>query len=673
MKTSTNFSILRSAACLCVGLSLAGCGGGGGGSGGGSGGGNNREPFTLTGNSLTYSGIQGTASAQQTNTAQLFVRGDNISWQATASVPWIQLSTTSGTAAGPISFAVIPAGLLEGTANGLIRVTDNISMRTENANVTLTVRPLGFSVGPATVILNVDATATSASQTITIADELGGQQPQAAYSWTTSMLRPEFQITPSNGNTASATSAVVSVRPGFLNSLVLDQTTTQLLVTGSGSGSSSSLNRLVTITASVRLPRAHSVDPRIVVPGPTRVVLTGGDFQAEDLPRLRVNGIAPVSVTRLSDRELDVDLGNVSAGRYVFTFDNALGLPRSAAELIVAPRGTYGPGEIVSAGPRQRLLFDSHRGVLYGGNNIAGTIQRFSWNGTAWQELPAISLPFVRDFDFASNARQIYAMDGGSFFVADVTLSNPTAVSIPTPSLNCGSSTIRFEHLIAPNTATVYGTIPSTLCRITGTSQAVFGGGLQYDVLTNSVTEPPNPSDESLWVRGNRVRASADRRYLASETQLWDSRTNTFFYAEVPGTTVPLGNPNQYDTHLDRHGTKVLAADTSILDRSGSVLCTLPTNNAATISSDGARAYSYHHVNGGGGEIRVFTATANGPPGSPAQCASARAPVPIRQNMGLYIQPDPFNVQRIFAMAVAEDDSLLFLSGPARVLAIAIP
>ena len=347
------------------------------------------------------------------------------------------------------------------------------------------------------------------------------------------------------------------------------------------------------------------------------------------------------------------------------------------AELAVAPRGSIGAGEIASVGPRQRLLLDSHRGVLYAVNNKTDTVQRLSWNGSAWQELAGVVAGNMQDIDFAVNARQLYAVNPFGIAVIDRTSATPTADVFINASTNCGAFNQGFTNVTAPPTGTVHAFLSRPDCRLTGTTQLV-PGGIQFDLLTGALRFVPYPSTNEVTFlsSGRHSRVSGDRRWVATANELWDARTGTFAYTEIQGNPTFNISAAGPDISLDLQGTKVLLGDTFVVNRSGTVLCTLPANNVAVLSSDGARAYAYTHVNGGGGEIRIFNAVASGAPGSPAQCTSAGAPIAVPQDMGIP-GPDIVNIMRNavrqFAMTVAADDSILFLSGPARILAIDPP
>jgi hypothetical protein len=647
---------------VAASILLTACGGdddGGSGSKSGS-------QFALSGNLQTFQGIRGTTIATSTSSAPLTISGDNISWQASSTVPWIQLQTTSGTSAGALPFTVNPSGLPVGTSEGTIRITDSNSAVTLNATVSVTVRSLGFSVTPSVLTLDVDSTTTSIEPpTFTVADELNGQSGAAGYTWTVKSPTPYVTVTPSTGNTATTTSVNVQFS-GVLNA-ALGGFTSALSVSASGNGSTGAT---VTVNANVQLPRAHAVFPNILEPGPAVVKLIGRNFQDADVARLRVNGAAPVSATRVSDRVIDVDLGVLAAGQYVFTFDNPLGLTRSVAELTVTPRApAAGPGEIASNHARQRLLFDSHRGVLYASNVEAGAIQRFSHDGASWQELAPIPAGSVTDIDFSSNARWIYG--AGPHHLKAVDLSQPApAAKVSTPtSLNCGNPLAGLITVAALPTGTVHG-YPTQLCRVSGTSISVAAIG--QDLLLGGEVLPPRdtfPNDEAdLFRHADSARVSGDRRYVATTTSLWDSHTGQFLYSSLQNTQAPAS--------VDLHATKVLLGGT-VVDRTGTLLCTLPLDPtpftwAAVLSADGSRVYFYQ-PGASSSDIHVLSTAQSGTPAAPGVCATATASIAVPNVGG--VRPDPllYGNSTVYAMTVSDDDSLLFLSGSSRILVIDTP
>lgn len=652
---------------------LAACGGGGGSGSGGSGMGSApTAPFALSGNLQTFTGIRGTTTASATSNAALAVTGDNISWTASSTVPWITLPTTSGTAAGTLAFTVNPSTLPIGPSEGTIRVTDSRSNVTLNATVSVTVRDPNLVVSPAELTFTLDVLTTGAQQSFTIADELTGQSAAGGFEWDVLSSSPHVLVAPAEGNTSTTTTVNVTLDDNVLNAAIGDFLNEPLSITASGAGAFSLIQRTVPVRTDVRLPRGHAVFPNIVEPGAATVTLVGRDFQDEDVATLRVNGTPPVSANRLSDREIQVNV-NLAAGEYDFTFENALSLSRSVAHLTVAAQGTFGAGEIVpaAAGARQRLLFDSQRGVLYASSNLADQIQRYSWNGTAWQERTPIALDGVKDFDFSSDTRYLYAVTGAALYVVDLTAIAPTAAVLTIPSLNCAVSNY-LRQVAAPSTGTVHSALPGPSCR----RDIASVSSVSYDLLLDDlVLFPRDPylNDDVIFLDGpTAARVSGDRRFVATETTLWDSQTGEFLYESLANGRQPLPVGAQ-DTSIDLHGTKVLFGGAFVLDNTGVTTCTTPSETVSVLSADGSRLYSYRHVNGGGGQIKILSTAPSGSPTAPTECVAAAAPIPVPQDLGIG-GLDPFaGPMRSYSMTVSDDDRLLFLSGPNRILAIAVP
>jgi len=630
------------------------------------------DPFVLTGNLQTFTAIRNTTSATSTSPAPLAIGGDDISWQASSTVPWITLPVTSGTEAGPLAFSVNPTGLPVGTSEGKIRVTDANSAVTLEATVSVTARNLVFSVSPTALVFDVNVTTTgSEQQSFTISDELNGQSGSAGYEW--DVISPSTQIvaSPVEGNTSTTTSVGVSLGSGLLNAVIGNTTLSPLRVQAQSPGpNGASAQAVVALSAQARLPRAHAVFPNIVEPGPAQVTLVGKDFQDEDLATLRVNGAPPVSVTRVSDRVMTVDLGTVAAGQHVFTFETPLGLPRSVAELTVTPRApAAGPGEIVSNRARQQLRFDSHRGVLYATNIEAGAIQRFSYDGANWQELPAIAFNGVTSMDFSSNARFVYAAGGQSLRAVDVSQPTPVVTNLTTSSGNCGSfPSAGLSGVAAPPIGTVHG-YPAMTCRLnpSGVMISAFG----HDLLLGGEVLPPRDTvlndDANLFWNQSRVLISGDRRYVVTPTSLWDSHAGQFLYSLAPNNRLPLS--------VDLHATKVLSGGT-VVDSTGTALCTVPIDPlpfpfAAVLSADGSRAYLYQP--GISADIRVFSTAQSGTPSAPGVCATAAASIAVPSVGDTRPNPSIYGDRAVYAMTVSDDDSLLFLSGSSRILAIDVP
>jgi len=654
--------------CVAIATLLTACGGDDGSEGG-----SGSAPFALTGNLQTFQGIRGTTTATSTSSAVLTIVGDNISWTASSTVPWIALQASSGTAAGLLAFTVNPSTLPIGASEGTIRVTDSRSNVTLNATVSVTVRELTLIISPAELTFTVDASITGAQQSFTISDELNGQSGAAGYEWDALSSSPHVLVAPIEGNTATTTTVIAMLADNILNAAISDFLNEPLSITASGVGAANgTLQRSVPVRANVRLPRGHAVFPNIVEPGAATVTLVGRDFQPEDMATLRVNGVATASATRLSDREIEVNV-NLTTGEYDFTFANALGLSRSVAHLTVAPRGTFGAGEIVpaTAGARQRLLFDSHRGVLYASSNLADQIQRFFWSGSAWQELTPIALDGVKDFDFSSDARYLYAATGGGLYVVDLTAPTPTATVLSIPSLNCATPSY-LRQIAAPATGTVHSALPGAICR----RDIASVSSLSYDLLLEDLVlfpRDPYVNDDVSFLDGTTAaRVSGDRRFVATETRLWDAQTGEFLYESLANGREPIPVGVQ-DTSIDSHGTKVLFGGAFVLDNTGITMCTMPSETVSVLSADGTRAYSYSHVNGGGGQIKILSTAASGPPTAPTECVAAAASIAVPQDIGVG-GLDPFaGSMRSYSMTVSVDDNIVFLSGPTRILAIPVP
>jgi hypothetical protein len=630
------------------------------------------DPFVLNGDLQTFTAIRNTTIATSTSPAPLEIGGDDISWNASSTVPWITLPVTSGTEAGPLAFSVDPAALPVGTSEGKILVTDENSGVTLEATVSVAARNLVFAVSPSALVFDVNATTTgSEQQFFTISDELNGQSGSAGYEWDVISPSTQIVVSPVEGNTATTTSVGVSLGSGLLNAVVGNPTLSPLRVLAQSPGpNGASAQAAVALSAQVRLPRANAVFPNIVEPGPVQVTLVGKDFQDEDLATLRVNGAAPVSVTRASDRVMNVDLGVVAAGQYVFTFDNPLGLTRSVAELTVTPRApAAGPGQIVSNRARQNLRFDSHRGVLYATNIEAGAIQRFSYDGANWQELPAIAFGLVTSMDFASNARFMYAAGGQSLRAVDISQPTPVVTNLIRSSGNCGSfPSAALTAVAASPIGTVHGYPPMT-CRLNPSGVTIDAFG--HDLLLGDEVLPPRDAvlneDANLFWNQSRAIVSGDRRYVVTPTSLWDSHTGQFLYSLAPNNRLPVS--------VDRHATKVLLGNT-VVDSTGNALCTVPIDPlpfpfATVLSADGSRAYLYQPAISA--DIRVFSTAQSGTPSAPGVCATAAASIAVpnvgdtRPNVSIY------GNQAVYAMTVSDDDNLLFLSGSSRILAIDVP
>jgi len=631
-----------------------------------------RAPFGITGGAQSFQAIEGASTATNVGTTPLAVAGDNIDWTATSNQPWLIVNPTSGAAAGPIAFTVDPTGMVAGNYSGQIAVRDSVSNRTLNALVQLTVRVPEFRTSISNIIMNVDA-ATMPSQVtaaLTISDELDGANAAGDYSWTIAPSTSLIRVSTSTGRTSPiATVVTVDLDPTLLNAVRSGQVTGQLRVTYTRGSVTSSRN--IPVTVNVRLPLAGSANPYVVTPGSSgRITIVGSDFQDVDLATVRIGGLAPTSSRRLNSQEIEVDYPALGEGQYAISFVNALGLSRSAAEISAVAPVAVGTGEVSSSGGKKaRLIFDSSRGVLYAADNALSEVQRFQWNGSGFVALTPVTVPSVRDLALARNNRELFAVSYGGFYTVDTTQfgSQVALQRIAGVDLSCGGAMYR---VAVPEDGTVLGSPFGNACTLNGQ----YGNVVAVDLLTwkpsilsttATVIDPRTPS----------IAASPSGRYLAVGNT--STSSGSYFLQDMrTRTPVDFGDYSRYLSYyyyaldVNEAGTRVLVNSNFIRNDAGATVCFLPTNKIARLTHSGNKAYAYLHVAGGGGRVAVFDTSVGAPMGG--ACAEIAAEsIPVPYDMGT--ATDASGYEPNYSMTLAEDQGRIFLSGPSRIVALALP
>lgn len=123
------------------------------------------EPFSVTRSSV---GIQSIAGATA-DSRSFAIRGTRLNWTITPDQPWIQLSSSAGTAAGTINVTANPAGLSRGTYAGNLLVQDALSGSSATVAVTFGITGNRWNASPVGVQLieYADAPAVPAATRIT--------------------------------------------------------------------------------------------------------------------------------------------------------------------------------------------------------------------------------------------------------------------------------------------------------------------------------------------------------------------------------------------------------------------------------------------------------------------------------------------------------------------------
>lgn len=644
------------------------------------------ESFGLVaGGAFTFEGLEGGTVATATGSTSLTVKGENVSWHASATQPWIQLGQTSGTARGPLPFSISLNGVTAGFYSGEIDVSDDVSGKSTFAIVQLTVRAPNLTTSVQSLSFNVDATTTTdgTHADLVLSDELLGQNAGESFQWSLSVgngmqlnpAEPVVQVAPATGNTAGAgTHVSITLDPTKLNGMQTQVLRTVINITYTSAARPTLTNTLgIPVTVTVRLPRANVATPFIVSPNtPQRVSIIGNDFQDEDLSRLNVSGVTSPTLARVSSQEITVDLPGLPAGQYAIAFQNALGLTRSSAEISVQGPSSIGGGAIVSAGRKGRLVVDSSRGMLYAVNPGTQQIERYQWDGANWNVLTATSLPQVADITPARNGRELYASAATGYYSLDLTTgaSTPTSL-INIPAGACGSTP---GSIVSTELGGLMSSLTGNSCNLDGWA----GDVLTYDALGKWLIVQGELERVTDWYFFHAVPASSgDGRYFVvgengdsgGEFGVFDLRADTFVFLISPASG--SGGFLTYALDVDGAGDVIVINNVEVRSRAGTVLGHLPANRIARLSADGKKAYTYIHADGGLGKIQVIDLTAViAPSGTFPVLNEVAVPYDMGDSPAEVIIP---STQPNFAMTLSSDERFAFLSGTSRIVSIALP
>ncbi|WP_129775649.1 BACON domain-containing protein [Peristeroidobacter soli] len=627
-----------------------------------------REGFSATPNRAEFTAIEGGSFAPAEGVT-LQITGENVSWTVQAPT-WVNVSATSGNTRGTIRVTPNMTGLAANRYQDWIRITDSVSggqvMVLAVVQVTqpsLTISQLQFDV-----TIDSQTPDSALHHSIVISDTAQGQNAARAIPWSATSNSPLLTVAPPSGTSAGAPTTVTidfdrnqlnGVRAGTLNPSAIIST-------------SQYDNRYVRFTTNVNLPRANSALPYVLRSGtPANVTLFGENFTQDDIARLRLNdqplSAFGASATRTNASEIALSLPALAAGAYDVSFQNQLGLRRSVATLKVASAPAPGPGEMVGTGNRIKLLFDAARSRLYAVDERYNELERYEWNGTQWNTLSSIAQSQIEDAALMRDGKQLVMSSRDGLRTVD--LDTGAVALIPGTSFPNCTSTYGL-YVAAPASGSLFATGHN--------SCGSLGEVRELDLLTGAVGGIVMPTYVESHYYDPMVASSGDGRVLAIGNTgssggaygLFDLNTRTYIDR---GDWWRYLHYYYYRMNLDYTGTKVLINHGYMRDRAGNAVGVLPVNAAATLSSDGNRAYIYVHGAGGTGHVEVLDVST--PVGANIYYPQIGANIPVPDDLGT---PDPnywdnYGSVTSFGMTLSADEQLLFIAGSTRIVAIDLP
>jgi hypothetical protein len=636
------------------------------------------EGFSVDG-TLAFAAVAGSDLITPVGSNTLNVKGAHIAWSAELPT-WLQLSPSSGTTRGVVSATASAAGLAVGRYSTFIRFTDNVSTDFRLVPASLEVVAPQPEVSVTGLSFSVDSqTALSATQkTLSVGDTAAGQNVQAGFSWTAKTNSPLVTVSPSSGTTfPSSTTLTASLDLTQLNGTPTGQYAVAVVLEFTTPGSSYPITMYVPVTVDVRLPRAGSANPYALTSGaPHTISIIGEDLREEDIQRIRLDGQplpAGASSSRLSNKELQITLPALTAGFHPIAFNNALGLARSAASLAVYAPASPGAGQMVETGVRRKLIYDKIRNRLYAVDRAESQLERYRWNGTSWVSVGPVALPSLRDAVMMRDGRRLLVSAAGGTFTID--LSSDTALATPaTDPVYAACSNVLANSVAVTEAGTAFASSFGASC-----TNFYYSSVFEYDLLASApqtLMRSPYVGSEVLAVSAANMQSTPDGRYVVIAStadsggyyHLLDMRTRSDIDS---GEWGKYGVYYYYALNISDAGTKILINNDLVRDSAGTTLGHLRANQTAQLSADGQRAYTYVDGPGGTGHVEVLDLSQ--PVGIAGVFPKLSADITVPSDMGVPDTRDDYGNVTSFGMALSADERLLFVSGPSRIVAIALP
>lgn len=624
-----------------------------------------QEGFGTSTSSIAFEEIDGDPNGPLPAYSDVQIKGDNISWHAKANAPWLALNQQAGTAKGTLRISTTRQSLVVGSYQSSVELSDDVSGRTITIDVSYKIRAAQITLNgqPYSFNVTLDSTSSALSNPFTISDELNGAVTGKDVTWSSTFDQSWIKITPSSGRSAPTVNATVSLVPEELNLLASGHYIAHLKITSTDSNGASN-ERVIPYDLEVRMPSARVAAPYNITPNtPTTITLRGEDFQSGDLSALRLNGAplsnAPIATDAVT---LSLSLPSLPAGDYVFTFENAMGLSRSAAKFSVATPPSIGTG-VLDTGHVTRLMFEPVHARLYALDRSQELVLRYQWNGSSWAALSSWYVPAPRDLALSRDGVEVFIASSEGLYVAGAVDVNASPVFL---------TKLEGSFADSYDTPNYIGVLDSGMAIIV---QTFAGSGstdlLKYDTLSRKTIKDPLPFN-GYYYEG-RLGLSADGRYAliggfglspGDHLDLIDSHSSP---TNVFGTLQVLEEGNYLSLDLSADGSKVIHNFSRVRTVDSTPLGNLPVNPVfSKISPDGRRAYVLV-LDPEPGHIDVYDLTA------PPYTVTSQISLPQRvapANYDSYVypsQPYPFNA------TISPDGNYMFLSGPERIEVLTLP
>lgn len=558
--------------------------------------------------------------------------GAGRTWQITSNQPWLTVSPASGNLSGttPLVARLDPAKLWA-MPNGTYAATLSLTFPGTNTTPTAVPVNLTLSLSPA---LTVDSAATFQVEGGTTPDQLAknlkvssnlGEAFAGHSAWHATAQSAWLAATP-NGNAGANNTLTLTLQPSALAGMASGQYDTTVSILPDDA-------RLAAATAQVALafalPAVTHVAPYCTWVNRTgELILRGNGFSGQTTLPVRF-GTSTVQGVVASPTEIRVQApAQAAPGRVTISVDNALGLARGTADLVVLPEPAYGAVDLpLGSGSGISLVLDPERqAVLMVGS---GAIMRFRWSQGAWVT-DSYPLPNASGVAVTQDGKELLMTAGG------VTMSDLFLRVDP------GTFAIR--------ASAGYNDFYSSFNRIAG-----FNDGstllIDSDQWAESVWYPSLTQGPWIDAHGAIILLTRDRSRLMTHTTTSSSATTqSYDAAEGVFRSQPISAFFGAKTWgISQDGGRFVAANT-VYDRTFAYLGALTAPEAwidcLAVAQDGKKAYTLAQDAGG---VWVLRRT---------DISGAMGPYPADA------APLPFTLPTTaypLTMVVSEDGSTLFL------------
>jgi hypothetical protein len=477
-----------------------------------------------------------------------------------------------------------------------------------------------------------------------------------ANGWAATTDIPFLAVTPATEGANLATTVTASIDPALLDQYEGGDWTGNIHFQPNSVFSGMD----VPITIRIRRTRVNHVSPYVAESGTSKEVVIRGEYFDEATPTaVKFGAVDATSFTVVSPTEIRATHPALAAGRYPVHVNNAQGIDRTTAELVVVDPVAFpaegidypdGPGALL-----QGMAYDAERSALlvhylYGDTSTV-RLARFVHGTSGWQFTGSTPVPYFAAFALSADGRKIILARGGID-------SRSGAIEELDPVTLAVTRTYEYPALNGARSVIVAndGNILVPTFNPMGTNAL---GQLVLSPLRHSIRllDPPAPNFFGLE-SGEGVGSGDGSRVLLTDGYY----DRTFRYVRgVQVEQVVAGRPLQSGASANRRGTLFATHNpVTALDGSLALIGNAPNSvRAPAIAPEAARLYAYDD----NGTVRVFDTSASVVNGELAEVTPAITPA-----------ADPGGPDDIvYLMRISPDGRALFIGGRERLVVQPLP